>query len=96
MEIKDKGHMATLTDPTGAFLGLWQPNGHNGFEVVNEAGAPVYFQLTTRDYGEALDFYRTVFGCTPRRSPTPTNSGTAQRSSTATRPPQAGGTPNWE
>jgi uncharacterized protein len=62
MEIKDKGHMATLTDPTGAFLGLWQPNGHNGFEVVNEAGAPVYFQLTTRDYGTALDFYREVFG----------------------------------
>jgi predicted enzyme related to lactoylglutathione lyase len=62
MEIKDKGHMATLTDPTGAFFGLWQPNGHNGFEVVNEAGAPVYFQLTTRDYGKALDFYREVFG----------------------------------
>ena len=62
MEIKDKGHMATLTDPTGAFFGLWQPNGHNGFEVVNEAGAPVYFQLTTRDYGKALEFYREVFG----------------------------------
>ena len=62
MEIKDKGHMATLADPTGAFFGLWQPNGHNGFEVVTEAGAPVYFQLTTRDYGKALDFYREVFG----------------------------------
>src|SRR5258705_1848427 len=62
MEIKDKGHMATLTDPTGAFLGLWQPDGHNGFEVVNEDGAPVYFQLTTRDYGKALDFYREAFG----------------------------------
>ena len=62
MEIKDKGHMATLTDPTGAFLGLWQPNGHNGFEVVNEAGAPVFQSLTTRDYGKALDFYRQVFG----------------------------------
>ena len=62
MEIKDKGHMATLTDSTGAFFGLWQPNGHNGFEVVNEADAPVYFQLTTRDYGKALDFYREVFG----------------------------------
>jgi predicted enzyme related to lactoylglutathione lyase len=62
MDIKDKGRMATLTDPTGAFLGLWQPTGHNGFEVVNEAGAPVYFQLTTSDYGKALDFYRQVFG----------------------------------
>ncbi len=62
MDIKDKGRMATLTDPSGAFLGLWQPNGHNGFEVVNEAGAPVFQSLTTRDYGKALDFYRQVFG----------------------------------
>ena len=62
MEIKDKGHMAMLTDPTGAFVGLWQPIGHQGFTVVNEAGAPVYHQLTTRDYGKALDFYREVFG----------------------------------
>ena len=51
-----------LTDPAGAFVGLWQPIGHSGFEVVNEAGAPVYHQLTTRDYGKALDFYRQVFG----------------------------------
>jgi uncharacterized protein len=62
MEIKDKGWMGLLTDPTGAFFGLWQPTGHRGFEVVNEAGAPVYYQLTTRDYGKALDFYRAVFG----------------------------------
>jgi predicted enzyme related to lactoylglutathione lyase len=62
MVIKDKGHMAMFTDPTGAFIGLWQPIGHVGFTVVNEAGAPVYHQLTTRDYGKALDFYREVFG----------------------------------
>ena len=62
MEIKDKGHMALLSDPTGAFIGLWQPLGHQGFNVVNEAGAPAYHQLTTRDYGKALDFYREVFG----------------------------------
>jgi uncharacterized protein len=62
MEVKDKGHMAMLTDPTGAFVGLWQPIGHQGFNVINEAGAPVYHQLTTRDYGKALDFYREVFG----------------------------------
>lgn len=62
MEIKSKGHMAMLTDPTGAFFGLWQPTAHFGCEVVNEADAPVYHQLTTRDYGKALDFYREVFG----------------------------------
>jgi uncharacterized protein len=62
MEIKEKGWMALLTDPTGAFFGLWQPTGHQGFNVVNEAGAPVYHQLTTRHYNNALDFYREVFG----------------------------------
>ena len=62
MEVKDKGRMAILTDPAGAFFGLWQPIGHQGFEVVGEAGAPVWHQLTTRDYGRALDFYPEVFG----------------------------------
>ncbi|PRC48637.1 VOC family protein, partial [Mycobacterium sp. ITM-2017-0098] len=62
MEVKDKGWMGMLSDPTGAFLGLWQPTGHRGSEIVGEHGAPVYHQLTTRDYGRALDFYRAVFG----------------------------------
>lgn len=61
MEVKDKGWMALLSDPTGAFFGVWQPAGHRGFEVVNENGAPTYFQLTTGDYGKALDFYLQVF-----------------------------------
>ncbi|OBB28146.1 VOC family protein [Mycolicibacterium elephantis] len=62
MEIKDKGWMGMLSDPTGAMFGLWQPTGHRGFEVLNEDGAPVYHQLTTRDYRKALDFYQQVFG----------------------------------
>lgn len=62
MEVPDKGWMAMLTDPTGAPFGLWQPTGHRGFQVVGEAGAPVWHQLTTRDYAAALDFYRQVFG----------------------------------
>ena len=61
MEVRDKGWMAMLSDPTGAFLGLWQPIGHHGFEVFGEAGAPIYHQLTTSDYAKALDFYRQVF-----------------------------------
>jgi predicted enzyme related to lactoylglutathione lyase len=62
MEIPEKGSMAMLTDPSNAMFGLWQPTGHRGFEVVGEAGAPVWHQLTTRDYAKALDFYRAVFG----------------------------------
>ncbi|HEY9263517.1 MAG TPA: VOC family protein, partial [Mycobacterium sp.] len=62
MEVKDKGWMSMLTDPAGAMFGLWQPTGHRGFEVAAEAGAPAYFQLTTRDYAGSLDFYRETFG----------------------------------
>jgi predicted enzyme related to lactoylglutathione lyase len=62
MEVPAKGFMAVATDPSGAFFGLWQPLEHHGFEVTGEAGAPVWHQLTTRDYRAAVDFYREVFG----------------------------------
>ncbi|OBC10734.1 hydroxylase [Mycobacterium sp. 852013-50091_SCH5140682] len=62
MDIPDKGRMALLSDPGCGFFGLWQPAGHDGYEAADEAGAPAYFQLTTRDYAGSLDFYRTVFG----------------------------------
>lgn len=62
MEVKDKGWMSMLTDPTGGPFGLWQPTGHRGFEAIGQAGAPSYFQLTSSDYPGSLDFYRQVFG----------------------------------
>lgn len=62
MEIPTKGFMSMATDPSGAFFGLWQPLGHHGFELIGEAGAPVWHQLTTRDYRAAIDFYREVLG----------------------------------
>ncbi|MBU9763399.1 VOC family protein [Mycobacterium sp. TNTM28] len=61
MDIPAKGRMAMLTDITNGFFGIWQPGGHDGFAVFNEAGAPTYHQLTTTDYARSLDFYRTVF-----------------------------------
>ncbi|MDR3661255.1 MAG: VOC family protein [Mycobacterium sp.] len=62
IEVPEKGWMAMLTDPTGASVGLWQPTGHQGFGVVDAAGAPVWFQLTTNDFAKATDFYTKVFG----------------------------------
>ena len=66
MDIPAKGRMAMITDPAGAFFGVWQPAGHQGSEAFNEHGAPLYHQLTTRDYAGSLDFYRTVFGWTTK------------------------------
>lgn len=62
MEVPQKGWMAMGMDPSGAAFGLWQPTGHHGFEVRGEAGSPVWHQLTTRDFAEAVDFYRRVLG----------------------------------
>ncbi|WNG81170.1 VOC family protein [Mycobacterium sp. ITM-2016-00316] len=62
MDIPAKGRMAMVCDPTGGMIGLWQPTEHLGFEATGVAGAPVWHQLTTRDFAETLDFYRAVFG----------------------------------
>jgi uncharacterized protein len=62
MEVPAKGYMSVVTDPSSAFFGLWQPLEHHGFELIGEAGAPVWHQLTTRDHRAAIDFYRDVLG----------------------------------
>jgi uncharacterized protein len=62
MQVPGRGSMALAADPSGALIGMWQPAGHDGFEVVGEPGVPVWHQLTTTDYRAALVFYREVFG----------------------------------
>jgi len=59
--VADLGIQAVLADPTGADLGAWQPGTFPGFTVLNEPGAPSWFELLTRDHATAVDFYRTVF-----------------------------------
>jgi uncharacterized protein len=62
MDVGDLGTMAILTDSSGAGIGVWQPGTHPGFKEYAESGAPGWFELHTRDYAAAVDFYRTVFG----------------------------------
>jgi predicted enzyme related to lactoylglutathione lyase len=62
MPVADLGVQAVLVDPTGAPFGIWQPGTFAGFTVLNEAGAPSWFELHTRDYAGALSFYTSVFG----------------------------------
>jgi predicted enzyme related to lactoylglutathione lyase len=61
MAVADLGTQAVLIDPTGAHLGAWQPGTFPGFTVLNEAGAPSWFELHTRDHAVAVAFYRSVF-----------------------------------
>ena len=60
-EVADLGVQAVLVDPTGATVGAWQPGTFPGFVVLNEHGAPSWFELHTRDFDTAVDFYEAVF-----------------------------------
>jgi predicted enzyme related to lactoylglutathione lyase len=62
MVVGPLGTMATVTDPGGAYIGMWQPGEHKGFGIVEEAGSPSWFELHTRDYDRCIAFYTTVFG----------------------------------
>ncbi|HEY5170273.1 MAG TPA: VOC family protein [Acidimicrobiia bacterium] len=61
MAVADLGTQSVLVDPTGAHLGTWQPGTFPGFTVLNEHGAPSWFELHTRDHAAAVAFYRSVF-----------------------------------
>lgn len=60
--VADLGSQAGLIDPTGAEVGAWQAESFPGFTVLEEAGAPSWFELHTRDHDSAVAFYRSVFG----------------------------------
>lgn len=61
MSVADLGVQAVLSDSGGAALGAWQPETFPGFTVLSEPGKPTWFELYTRDYAAAVEFYRDVF-----------------------------------
>ncbi|MBW4094026.1 MAG: VOC family protein [Acidobacteria bacterium] len=61
MEVPEQGHMSLVLDASGATVGLWQFGGHTGFGVHDEAGAPSWHELHTRDFDTAVNFYQSVF-----------------------------------
>ncbi len=99
MVVGELGTMAVLGDPGGAGIGVWQPGLHKGFGVLGEAGAPSWFELHTRDYEGAVEFYRKVYppiGLSTSGSKTPTprwqrSSSSAVRSCSLPRTPHTAG-----
>jgi predicted enzyme related to lactoylglutathione lyase len=61
MPVGTLGTMAVVTDPGGAAIGMWQPGDHKGFGILDEPGAPSWFELHTRDYDASVEFYKDVF-----------------------------------
>lgn len=71
MDVMEFGRMAILADPTGAAIGLWQPNTHGGAEVTNKPGTFCWCELMTDDVEAASSFYSAVLGLTTRASDGP-------------------------
>lgn len=61
-DIPYAGRFATLADPHGAVLGLWEPAGLEGAELVNAPGSWNFSELHTPDADASAAFYAAVFG----------------------------------
>jgi predicted enzyme related to lactoylglutathione lyase len=68
-DVKDAGRMATIVDPTGAALCLWEPRNNIGASLVNTAGALTWNDLVTPDPDAAARFYGELFGWTTEEVP---------------------------
>lgn len=62
MDVADHGRQAFIIDPSGAALGLWQPDRMTGFDLTLAPGTPVWFEALTTNFDAALPFYRDVLG----------------------------------
>lgn len=60
MDIAESGRMAYGMDPTGAAIGLWQPNLHQGADEFNDPGFMTWNELATRDVEGAVEFYEGI------------------------------------
>ncbi|MFZ3557013.1 MULTISPECIES: VOC family protein [unclassified Streptomyces] len=65
--VEEEGRLAVCQDPAGAAFGLWEPQEHAGFEVVNVPSSFCWFELRTWDRPGAVDFYQSVLGWGARR-----------------------------
>ncbi len=62
MQVMEAGTLAMAVDPTGAVVGMWQPNLMRGFGVLGAPGAFTWFDLSTHDVPAAAAFYQRAFG----------------------------------
>ena len=61
--------IAGVLDPTGAGVGLVQPAMGPGLQYTHGHGAPIWYELLTRDLDAATTFYTELLGSTSKHSP---------------------------
>jgi predicted enzyme related to lactoylglutathione lyase len=68
-DVMDAGRMATVVDPTGAALCLWEPRSNIGAALVNTPGALTWNDLLTPNPDAAAKFYGELLGWTTEELP---------------------------
>ena len=63
------GRMSMLQDPADGLFAVWEPKGMEGVGLVDEPGAPCWWELLTKDAEKARAFYVGLFGWTPQPMP---------------------------
>ena len=61
-DVMELGRMASIQDPTGVRVNLWQAGQSIGSVRVNEPGCPIWHELTSPDLPTATRFYADVLG----------------------------------
>ncbi|MBA3422261.1 MAG: VOC family protein [Thermoleophilaceae bacterium] len=61
-DVMEAGRMASVRDPQGAVIALWQAGRHPGAGLVNEPGALCWNDLMTPDPRASQSFYAELFG----------------------------------
>ena len=61
-DVMELGRMASIQDPTGVRVNLWQAGQSIGSVRVNEPGCPIWHELTSPDLPTATQFYADVLG----------------------------------
>lgn len=69
MDVMEFGRMASIVDPTGGALGLWEAKTHIGADLIGEPGAFCWAELYTHDTEAASNFYSGLFGWELQQTP---------------------------
>jgi predicted enzyme related to lactoylglutathione lyase len=56
-EMAGIARLAVINDPAGGIVGLWEAQGHDGADVLDETGSMWWAELVTRDVLGAKNFY---------------------------------------
>ena len=70
-DVMQHGRMATIKDPTGANISIWQPKQHSGTDLVNAVGTACWCELATRNTTRAKAFYTSLFGWSTKDNVSP-------------------------